>query len=189
VTDRPAGFGPPSERTAVVVRAQLPAGLERLRRRHATDAADGMFAHATMLWPFVAPERLERSVREELARVAQAHAPIPYRLTRVARWPDTVYVAVDPEAPFVRLQAALEAAFPGFPVYGPNRPFEFIPHVTIAEGAAVDDPRVLAEARRIPLPRRDRAAAIEVIARSASDRWRTVWRIRLAGSPTGKMRP
>jgi 2'-5' RNA ligase len=183
-----ATFGPPSERSAVVIRAHLPAGLERIRRRHATDAADGMFAHATLLWPFVAPEQLDRSVREALARVAAAHAPIPYRLVRVARWPDTTYLVVDPEAPFVRLQADLEAAMPGYPVYGPGRPFEFVPHVTVAEGGAVDDPRVLAEARRVRLPQRDRAAAIEVIARPPGGRWRTVWRIRLTGSPTGKMR-
>jgi 2'-5' RNA ligase len=182
-------FGPPSDRSAVVVRMRLPTGLERLRRTHSPDAADGMFAHATMLFPFVAPERLERSVREALGHVADGHAPIRYRFARVARWPDAVYLAVEPEAPFVRLQADLEAAFPEFPVYGPNRAFDFTPHVTIAEGAAVDDPRLLAAARRVALPRRDRAAAIEVIARSPGDRWRTVWRIRLAGSPVGKMRP
>jgi 2'-5' RNA ligase len=153
------------------------------------DAEDGMFAHATLLWPFVAPERLDGSVRELLARVAQSHAPIPFRLVRVARWPDTAYVAIDPEAPFVRLQADLEAAIPGFPVYGPNREFEFIPHVTIAEGRAADNPRVLAEARRARLPQRHRAAGIEVIARPSGGRWRTVWRIRLTGSPAGKMRP
>jgi 2'-5' RNA ligase len=147
-----------------------------------------MFAHVTLLWPFVAPERLDRSLRDRLTRVADSHAPFGYRLTRAAHWPDTVYLAVDPERPFVRLQAALEDAFPGFPVYGPDRGFEFIPHVTIGEGTAVDDPRMLAEARRFPLPRSDRVAAIEVIARSSGDRWRTVWRIRLAASPVGKMR-
>jgi 2'-5' RNA ligase len=62
-----------------------------------------------------------------------------------ARWPDTLYATVEPDAPIRALQADLAAAFPELPLYGdPGLRFE--PHVTIAEGtgsetwAIADDP-------------------------------------------------
>ena len=79
--------------SAVIVRARLPAGLERLRRRSVADAAEGVPAHLTLLYPFVEPRLLDASVRRTIAAVAARHAPFHYRLDRAARWPDTVYVA------------------------------------------------------------------------------------------------
>lgn len=176
-------MGPPSERSAVIVRATLPPALERLRRRSVGDALDGVPAHLTMLYPFVEPARLGPSVRRRLATVAGATPPFEYRLVGSATWPDTVYVAVDPVAPFVRLQRALAAAFPDYPIYGADPGFEFVPHVTIAEGRAIHDPLVLVDHGWRALPRPGRAASIEVIARPTDAPWRTIWRL-----PLGRMR-
>jgi hypothetical protein len=56
------------------------------------------------------------------------------------------------------------------------------PHVTIAEGAPIDDPTtaVVADPAWATLPRSARVDSLEVIATEGA-RWRTVWRVRLTG--------
>jgi 2'-5' RNA ligase len=167
----------------VIVRAALPPGLDRLRRRSVGDAIVGVPAHLTLLYPFVEPARLGPAVRRVLGAIAATTQPIDYRLVGAATWPDTVYVAVDPAAPFVALQGRLGEAFPDFPIYGTDSTFVFVPHVTVAEGAAVHDPATLADPGWRALPLSGRAAAIEVIARPTDAPWRTIWRL-----PLGRMR-
>ena len=164
--------------SAVIVRAHLPAGLERLRRRSVPDAPEGLPAHLTLLYPFVEPRGLDARVRDSIEVVAAGHRPFDYRLVAAARWPDTVYVAVDPTKPFVAIQTDLAHAFPGYPIYGEPADFAFVPHVTIAEGAAIDDPAQNDDAAWAALPRPGRAVALEVIADDGRG-WRLVWRLRL----------
>lgn len=185
-------LGPPSDRSAVIVRAPLPAALERLRFASVRSAADGVPAHVTLLHPFVAPERVAPDVRRVLASVAAAQDAFEYRLAGPAYWPGTVYVRLEPDAPFVRLQAALASAFPAFPIYGSDRAFEFVPHVTVAEGAAAEDSWTQADPAWLDVPRPARATSIEVIVRGPRGRWRTVWRIGLGGGrdqPLARMPP
>jgi len=168
----------------VIVRATLPAPLERLRRRSVEDANVGMPAHLTLLYPFVEPMALEPSIRERLASIARSHAPIDYRLVGRAAWPDTTYIAIDPADPFRALQADLAAGFTAYPIYGRAAGFEFVPHLTIAEGAAIDDLSVVRSPAWDSLPATGRAEGIEVIAEDRGGRWRLRWRIRLGrGAP------
>jgi 2'-5' RNA ligase len=164
--------------SAVILRARLPPGLERLRRRSVADATDGLPAHLTLLYPFVAPDGLNDRIRSRIAAVAANHDPFDYRLLRVAHWPDTTYVAVAPVNPFVALQAELGATFPEYPIYGEPADFGFVPHVTIAEGRSTEDPATAADSAWAALPRPARAEALEVIA-SDGGAWRVVWRLRL----------
>jgi len=178
--------------SAVIVRTALPPGLERLRRRSVADAAEGVPAHLTLLYPFVDPERLTAATRRALRDVARRHAPFEYTLGRMATWPDTVYVAVEPAAPFVRLQRDLQVAFPAHPIYGRDTAtFTFVPHVTVAEGAAVRDSALHTDRGWLVLPRRRNATAIEVIASRPDGRWHMVWRMRLGDSAKAvdRMRP
>ena len=132
----------------MIVRATLPAPLERLRRRSVEDANVGMPAHLTLLYPFVEPMALEPSIREQLASIGRSHAPIDYRLV------------------------------------GRAAGFEFVPHLTIAEGAAIDDLSVVRSPAWDSLPATGRAEGIEVIAEDRGGRWRLRWRIRLGrGAP------
>lgn len=172
-------LGPPSERSAVIIRARLPHALERRRRIGAFDAAMGVPAHLTMLYPFVEPSGLTGEVRGALREVASRHPRFAYELTGMATWPDTIYVSVIPTDPFVRLQRDLQEAFPEFPIYGRDASFQFVPHVTIAEGSSIDDPSIRADRAWRALPRSARASAIELIATGRDDRWRVVWRIPL----------
>ncbi|HUG30913.1 MAG TPA: 2'-5' RNA ligase family protein [Candidatus Limnocylindria bacterium] len=163
----------------MILRARLTAGLERWRRRCVDQAAVGLPAHATMLYPFVALERLGPAVRARLARVARRRSPIAHVLDGPRLWPDVVYLSLDPSEPFVELQRDLGRAFPDFPIYGPEFDLEFVPHVTIAEEGAECVP--LGDPAWRSLPLAAVASAIEVIARPADGRWRTVWRIPLGG--------
>ncbi len=176
-------LGPPSERSAVIVRATLPPALERVRRRSVGDAKDGLPAHLTMLYPFVEPARLGPAVRRRLASVATATQPFEYQLVGAATWPDTIYVEVDPAERFVALQRRLGAAFPDFPIYGPDPGFVFVPHITVAEGPPITDPVTLEDPAWRALPRSGRAAYLEVITRPSDAPWRTIWRL-----PLGRMR-
>lgn len=176
--------------SAVIVRARLPSGLERLRRTSIPNATDGVPAHLTLLYPFVEPTDLDRSVRRRLAAIASHHEAFEYRLGGLGIWPDTLYVAVQPARPFTGLQRELQAAFPDFPIYGEDPSFVFDPHVSIAEGDAVRDAAVLRHPAWGDLPRSARATSLEVIAAGADRRWRLVWRLRLGRSarePVGRM--
>jgi 2'-5' RNA ligase len=167
--------------TAVIVPAHLPAGLESLRQRCVDDAADGLPAHLTMLYPFVEPGALGPEVRGAIAAIARRHAPIPYRMAGPRRWPDTIYAGVEPEKPFVRLQADLAAAFPAFPIYGEPAGFMFVPHITIAEGRSIDRPGTTDDAAWSELPSDAVADRLHVIATDGGP-WELVWSLPLGGA-------
>ena len=168
--------------SAVIVRAHLPAGLERLRRRLVGNAADGVPAHMTLLHPFVEPRDLDSAVRRRLGAVVAQHSSFEYHLSEMATWPLAVYVAVRPVEPFARLQRNLQAAFPDFPIYGEPAGFGFVPHVTIADRDHVAEPGLATDPAWAALPRPSRATAIELIGTDAGGRWRLIWRI-----PLGRM--
>ena len=173
--------GPARQRdqSAVIVRVALPPALDRLRRRSVEDAIDGVPAHVTLLYPFVAPDRLDRGVRATVAMIARHHAAFEYELDGPARWPDTIYASVEPVEPFLAIHHELARAFPDYPIYGRPAPFELIPHVTVAEGELVDDPSRMTDPAWSTLPVRRRAVALEVIASDDTGRWRLVWRLPL----------
>jgi 2'-5' RNA ligase len=168
--------------SAVIVRAQLPGGLERLRRRRVANAAVGVPAHLTLLHPFIEPAGLDGAVRGRLRAVAARHAAFDYRQSGLAEWPDAIYVAVEPVGSFVRLHRDLQAEFPDWPIYGAGADFEFVPHITIADRAGRLESGVREDPGWSALPRRARAEAIDVIATRPEGRWRLVWRIRLGGA-------
>ena len=167
--------------SAIIVRADLPPGLEHLRQTHVSDAADGVPAHVTLLYPFVRWDELDPPTCRKIASVAARHAPFDYTMTGAARWPDTIYVAVEPAEPFIRLQADLATTFPDYPIYGEGRDFEFTPHITVAEGQAVDDDETVADPAWAALPLPARAAWLDVIATDGA-KWDLVWRVPLGPS-------
>ena len=121
------------------------------------------------------------SLRLAIAAVAARHPRFEYTLIGRATWPDTTYVAVEPVAAFVRLQADLASAFPGFPIYGTEASFEFVPHVTVGLGVSADGPAMAADPAWRALPTQAVARAVEVIVRAPGERWRTLWRVPLRG--------
>jgi len=142
----------------------------------------GVPGHVTLLYPFKVPEELSSADRRRIAAIAVAEPAFAFRLERRASWPDTVYVALEPEAPFLRLHRRLAAAFPEYPVYG-GAIGELVPHVTVAEGACLDDPTVIGAAAWSELPSACVASAIELIAEGENGRWQTARRFKLGDGP------
>lgn len=177
--------------SAVIIRANLPPGLERLRLTHVSDAGDGVPPHLTLLYPFLPRDGLDTSVGREIASVAARHPAFDYAMTGAGRWPDTLYVAVEPAEPFIRLQADLAASFPAYPIYGTARDFQFTPHITVAEGPAVADAATAGDPAWDALPFPARAESLDVIA-TAGATWDLVWRVPLGrsdGTAVATIRP
>ena len=166
--------------TALIFRVELPPELEELRRQSASGASEGLPAHITLLYPFVAPESIDSSLQARLTEIAMSHHRFTYRLTGPHRWPNILYASVEPQTLCVALQADLARAFPKHPLHGGL--FDFSPHVTIAEGAAAESATIVGHrawndlSEAAPM----RAEAIEFIVRTAGN-WSTMWRIPLEG--------
>jgi 2'-5' RNA ligase len=156
--------------SAIAIRVRLPRDLERFRVAHVPNAALGVPAHITLIYPFVPADRLDAAVRRRVARALASQPPFSFELTAVRRWPNTLYLAVDPAAPFEGLVRSLEAAFPDHPAYGGA--FPYVPHVTLAEG----EETAIAELVAPPLPAgRHQVTRVLLIAQGRDWRWRLRW--------------
>jgi 2'-5' RNA ligase len=164
--------------TALIITLRLPAALEDLRRRCVPDAAAGLPAHATLLYPFMAAQALDDAVRATLERVISPHAAFSFRLAGLGRWPGVLFASVEPEAPFRSLYADLLAAFPQFPS-GRGR-FEFVPHVTIAVEPAASAPETAIDPAWRSLPVGRRASRAELIIRGPTG-WDGRWSFPMRG--------
>ena len=161
--------------SALIVPVDVPIALRRLRDRLDPTAVEGVPAHVTLLYPFKPPSELTESVRATIAGIVAAEPSFPFTLTRVGRWPEVVYLAPEPEAPFRRLIDALSAAFPENPPYRGAHD-DVVPHVTIAS-----DPRpgyLAAAEHALPpmLPVRDVAREAWLIEHVPGRLWTVVWR-------------
>jgi 2'-5' RNA ligase len=165
---RTAGLTP-SDQTALLIVAPLPDPLEALRRRSIHDASEGMPAHVTLLYPFAEPAALRENLLHAVAGVVAQHPACSLRLVDGRRWPDTLYVAVEPDGPLRALQADLATAFPELPLYWGGVPF--VPHVSVVEGPAVSDPDALEDPAWRSLPATIPARHVDLFVRDAG-RWR-----------------
>jgi len=166
--------------SAIIVPVDLPVAVRRLRDRMDPSAAVGVPGHVTLLYPFMPAEALDAAVHAEVRRIVGAHEPFTFVLASVGRWPDVVYLAPEPAAPFSRLIEALATAFPDYPPYGGAHALaDIVPHVTIAQ-----DPRpgyLEAAERALPamLPVRGVAREAWLMAHLAGARWETIWELAL----------
>ena len=60
----------------------------------------GLPAHVTVLFPFRPVSGLGRSTARTLRDVASESRPFTFRLVRIGRFPDVVYLAPEPDEPF-----------------------------------------------------------------------------------------
>ncbi len=158
-------------RSAVILPVDLPGPLEAYRQRHVADAPMGLPAHVTLRYPFVPAEALTAAHVERLERSVAGSPAFEYRLASVERWPDTLYVAPQPTAPFDELAARLAAAWPEWPLYGDGSPFEA--HVTLGEPADAPEETALRLAAGACLPAGRAATTVLLVVEGADGRWET----------------
>jgi 2'-5' RNA ligase len=163
----------PGDDTALIVAVRLPRPLEALRRRAIPDARSGLPAHVTLLFPFAPLEALDDDLRALLAGVLAGVDAFAFELRRQGRWPEVLFATVEPDLPFRSLHDRLAAAFPAYPIYGGR--FDFVPHVTIAEGPLAAGPEIADDPAWRPLPVRRTARSADLVVRDG-DRWNVRWR-------------
>jgi 2'-5' RNA ligase len=119
----------------VIVILEAEARFGAMRRRFDPQAALGVPAHITILFPFMAPELVDAGVRRRLTLLFKRFSPFRCVLGRVERFPATTYLAPVFPGPFVELTNAVAKAFPDYPPYG-GAHASVIPHLTVADGDA-----------------------------------------------------
>jgi hypothetical protein len=144
-----------------------------LRAVHDPAARQGMPAHATVLYPFMAPTLITPDARGRLAEVIAGFARLELTFAKAGRFPEALWLAPEPAEPLVALTRAIAAAFPDYPPYGGQ--FEtVIPHVTLAMGEGLDLGALEPEVRRRLSPAIVQPVASVSLFTMVQRRWREI---------------
>jgi len=127
--DKPMSQQP--ESVLVVLVPESEALVGPIRERYDRSAALGVPAHITVLYPFKPPHEITPTVISTLQGLFRHFAPFSFSLSDLQAFPDVLYLAPKPSAPFVALTQAVADLFPETPPYGGVFP-GIIPHMTIA---------------------------------------------------------
>ena len=129
---------PAARESAVLV--PVPAAehvVGRHRARLDRAAAEGVPAHVTILYPFVAPAEITTATIEVLAAAVGSVSSFDCRFPGTAWFGDEVlWLTPVPDGPFRALIRAVSAAFPGYPPYGTMMVGDVIPHLTVGDRPA-----------------------------------------------------
>jgi 2'-5' RNA ligase len=169
--------------TALVVPAlEADPVVGRFRRELTPSGRAGMPPHITLIAPFLRDDALGLSHAREIKEVLAPFRRFRFTLARLERFgTGTLYLAPDPERPFIQMSQALIAAFPEL-TYPPPRAHRIIPHLTVA---AAPGPRLeeIADEVAARLPLEAEAAEVVLMERDQSRRWTTRSIIELGFAP------
>jgi 2'-5' RNA ligase len=133
----PALRRPPGETAFVVLVPEAEPRVAQLSARHDSAAARGVPAHVTLLHPFRPPARVTGGVLRRAAAALVGQRPFDFRLATPGAFPGVVWLAPEPEAPFVAMTLALARVFPEWPPYG-GLHADIVPHLTVAHGTEAE---------------------------------------------------
>jgi 2'-5' RNA ligase len=108
-----------------------------LRERFDPSAKLGVPAHITLLYPFIPPERITDAVLHRVRSVLSSFAAFDFRLAKIGRFRNVLYLAPEPQHPFVALTERLTQEFPGYPPYG-GQYESIVPHLTVAQASEAE---------------------------------------------------
>jgi len=161
--------------TALIIPASgLPPLIEDLRRRFDPSAVAGVPAHLTILYPFLEPRLVTRDRMRELMELVSGFPAFAYALVALRAFGDgTVYLAPEPQGPFIALSEAVSGRFGVAPYGGAHA--DVVPHLTVAQAAGETERRKV-EATIAPLlPLHAAATAAWLLAGSNDTAW-SRWR-------------
>ncbi len=142
----------PMESAVIEPMPEAERAVSAWRSRLDPAAGWGVPAHVTVLYPFLAPERIDQAELELLARAVRTVPRFDIELTRVEWFGDSViWLAPEPDAPFRALTAAVWNRFPEAPPYGGEHA-DNMPHLTVGHGGPAFLLREADEAVRPQLP-------------------------------------
>ncbi len=167
----------------IMVRAvEVEPHVAHLRAQFDPSARRGLGAHVTILHANMPSDRMDPLALERIAAAVAPMARFDYQITRLARFPGTLYLVVEPAAPFALLQGRLAAAMLMEEREGRGED-QFIPHISIVRKSATEDSEVEAELATML----ERHAPISCVCRevvlleNSSGRWRPVQEFVLNG--------
>ena len=163
--------------SAVVILVDSPALEAIYRDTYPVMAEQGVPLHVTLVYPFVPPDDLPAA----LGAVVAGHESFAFELTELRTFPEHVWIAPEPAAPFRALTASIEAAFPDHLHWKGEFP-EVIPHATLAhvEPGALDASLARLRARVDPLlPFRQVVGDVAVLA--GDGQWSLIAQLPLRG--------
>ena len=187
---------PPDWESALLVAVpEAEPAVAKHRARLDSSARDGVPAHLTVLYPFLAPASIDGAVLASLRRLFAGFAPFDFALDRVSWFGEgVVWLGPRDDRPFRALISGAFAAFPDCPPYG-GLIAEVIPHLTIGDRDDVAALRAAAEAVRGHLPIATRVTAVTLMAGPAPGnlaippgQWRTLAAFPLGASERGERR-
>ncbi|MGH3621566.1 MAG: 2'-5' RNA ligase family protein [Sciscionella sp.] len=161
----------------------------RHRRALARSATVGVPAHVTVLYPFLAPERVDDAVLDKVREALSGTTVFECVFSRV-RWfgEHLVWLQPEPDAPFRALTAAVWHRFPDHPPYGGDYS-DPSPHLTVGD-AHTADPTVLRRAAVDIEPELPITARIDrVLLLAGSDEPDSWWTMAVFDLPAGSPAP
>ncbi len=170
MSDRPAASEVRERRGGLIVPVpEAEAVVQGWRARFAPDAALGVPAHVTLLFPFHTLDQLDADGLADLRALFAGTPSIRARFASVGRFPEVVYLEPEPPAWFVALTRALSARFGLLPYGGLHQ--EIVPHLTVAQHA--DQAVLAAVAQALPavLPIMTRVREVWLMEETAAGRW------------------
>jgi 2'-5' RNA ligase len=154
----------------VVLVPEADAAIGDHRLRHDANAARGVPAHVTLLYPFRSP--VDAATTEVVARLCGGFAPFEARFASVGRFPgEVVWLAPEPAETFEALLSAAAIAFPDCPPYEGTIP-ETVPHLTVGEGVTMADADELSLALLPALPVTTFVRELTLLVEDDDGRWR-----------------
>lgn len=152
-----------------VPEAEPVVGTYRLRLDH--QAALGVPAHITVLFPFVPALALDHRLRAELAELSGQVPAFDFVLDRTGWFGEHVlWLGPADPGPFRELTARLHAAHPDYPPFG-GQFDEVVPHLTVGHQMPVSELHRAERAIRARLPVRGRAERLSLMVCGRSGRW------------------
>ena len=140
-----------------------------LRTRYDPTAPRGLPSHITVVYPFLHPDILTPTVLSDLTAIFAGAAPFPFTLQAIRRFPEAVYLAPEPNEPFLRLTAAVVTRWPEAPPYA-GKYDEVIPHLTVAHTSRPAEIESIREKIEPELPLRCDARLVWLLI-NVQDQW------------------
>jgi 2'-5' RNA ligase len=130
------------ESALVVLIPEAEVLVKSFRDRYDPQAALGVPAHVTVLYPFKSPTELTADVIGNLDKLFSKFPGFSASFTETRRFPGVLYLSPEPAEIFRHLTEVVTRRFPETQPYG-GRFADVVPHLTLAQ---LSDPRKLEEA-------------------------------------------
>jgi 2'-5' RNA ligase len=161
----------PGAAAIVVPFPEAQAAIGELRRAHTPSGREGMYAHATLIAPFVHASRLGARDVVVIRKALRPFEPFEVTLASFGCFEHIgcLYLEPDPRATLVAMTEALLAAYPE--VDYPPEGLEIVPHVTI--GGHLSEARQDEIKKQVApqLPIRGVADRVALVERGEDGRW------------------